>query len=61
MAFAYLVGDWFIRGVCGGGGINQSRARFLEDIMNSEKCYIIYLLCIIDIQIHIYLFLKQIR
>ena len=47
MTFAYLMRDWLICGVL--GGINQSRARFVKDIMNSEKCYVIYLLRIIDI------------
>ena len=45
MTFAYLVHDWLIRGV-----FNQSQTRFIKDIINSEKCYIIYLLRIIDIQ-----------
>ena len=44
MTFAYLVRDWLIRGVL--GGINQSGARFVKDIMNSENCYVIYLLLI---------------
>ena len=48
MTFAFLVRDWLIRGVW--EGINQSQARFVKDIMNSEKCYVIYILHIIDIQ-----------
>ena len=40
--------DWLICGVW--GGINQSQARIIKDIINSENCYIIYLLCIFDIQ-----------
>ena len=48
MTFAYLVHDLLIHGVW--GVINESRARIVKDIMNSEKCYVIYLLRIIDIQ-----------
>ena len=40
--------DWLIWGVW--GEINQSCARIVKDIMNTEKCYVIYLLRIIDIQ-----------
>ena len=52
------VRDWLIRGVW--WGINQSRARIVKDILNSENCYIIYLLCFIDIHIFFNLFLKLI-
>ena len=52
MTFVKLVHDWLIRVVW--VGINQSRARIVQDIMNSDKCYIIYLLRIIDIQIIFY-------
>ena len=52
MTFAIQVHDWLIRGVR--GRINQSRARIVKDIINSENCYIIYLLRIIDIQKKIY-------
>jgi hypothetical protein len=48
MTFAYLVRNWLNRGMW--GVINQSRAKFEKDIMNSEKCYIIFLLRIIDLQ-----------
>jgi hypothetical protein len=46
MTFAYLVSDWLVHVVW--GGINQSRARFIKDIMNSEKCdiFIYYALLI---------------
>ena len=46
--FAILICDWLICGVW--RGINQSRAKIVKDIINSEKCYVIYLLHIIDIQ-----------
>ena len=36
---AWLVDSW------GVGEINQSWARIVKDIMNSEKCYVIHLLC----------------
>ena len=51
MTFVYLVRDWLIRGVW--GGINQSRARFVNDIINSEKFSVIYLLPIINKQIFV--------
>ena len=50
MTFAIL-GVW--------GGINQSQARIAKDIMNSKKCYIIYSLHIIDIQIHLCIYLSS--
>ena len=50
MIFAYLMRDSLICGVW--GRINESQARFVKDIMNSENCYVIYLLHIIDIQIN---------
>ena len=31
-------------------GINQSQTRIVKNIINSENCYVIYLLCIIDIK-----------
>ena len=49
MTFAIQVRDWLIPGLWG-GGINQSQARIVKDIMNSENCYVIYLLHIIAIQ-----------
>ena len=48
MTLVILVRDWLISGVW--GGFNQSQARIVKDIMNSEKYYVIYLLRIIDIQ-----------
>ena len=48
MTFAIQMRDWLICVVW--VGINQSRTRILKDIINSENCYIIYLLRIIDIQ-----------
>ena len=48
MNFAIQVHDWFVRVVW--VGINQSQARIVKDIINSENCYVIYLLHIIDIQ-----------
>ena len=42
------VHDWLTLGVS--GGINQSQARIIKDVLNSEKLYIIHLLHIIDIQ-----------
>ena len=47
MNFAIQVHDWFVRVVW--VGINQSQARIVKDIINSENCYVIYLLHIIDI------------
>ena len=38
--------------LCGLDGINQSGTRIVKNIINSENCYVIYLLCIIDIQKH---------
>ena len=38
----------------GVGGINESWARFVRVLMNSEKWYVIYLLHIIDIQTGFY-------
>ena len=49
MSFTIQVRHWSIRVVW--LGINQSRTRILKDILNSENCYVIYLLRIIDIQI----------
>ena len=51
--------DWLIHGVW--GGINQSQARMVKDIMNSENFYIIYLLRIIGIQklFQVYLIIKR--
>ena len=48
MTFAIQVHDWLIRLVW--VGINQSRTRIVKNIINSENCYVIYLLRIIDIQ-----------
>ena len=48
MTFAIQVRDWLIRVVR--VGINQSRIRIVKNIINSENCYVIYLLRIIDIQ-----------
>ena len=48
MTFAIQVRDWLIRVVW--VGINQSQTRIIKDIINSENCYEIYLICIIDIQ-----------
>ena len=48
VTFEIQVRDWLIRGVW--GGINQSRARIVMDIVNTENCYVIYLLRIIDTQ-----------
>ena len=48
MTFPIQVRDWLIRVVW--VGINQSRTRIVKDIINSENCYVIYLLRIIDIQ-----------
>ena len=50
MTFAIQVRDWLIRVVW--VGINQSRTRIVKNIINSENCYVIYLLRIIDIQIY---------
>ena len=36
--------------LCGFVGINQSQTRIVKDIINSENCYVIHLLNIIDIQ-----------
>ena len=51
MTFAIQVSDWLICVVW--VGINQSQARFVKDIINSEFFFVIYLLHIIDIQIDI--------
>ena len=51
MTFAIQVRDWLIRVVR--LGINQSRARIIKDIINSEN--LIYLLRIIDIQNTLYI------
>ena len=48
ITFAIQVHDWLIFVVW--VGINQSRTRIVKDIINSENCYVIYLLYIIDIQ-----------
>ena len=48
MTFAIQVRDWLIHAVWGGGGINQSQARIVMDIINTENCLVIYLLRIID-------------
>ena len=48
MTFAILVRDWLILVVW--GLINQSTARIIKTIMNSENFYLIYLLRLIDIQ-----------
>ena len=49
MTFAIKVRDWLIRGVW--REINQTRARIVMDFINTEDCYVIHLLCIIDTQI----------
>ena len=49
MTFAIQVRDWLIRVVW--VGINQSQTRIVKVIINSENCYVIYLLQIIYIQI----------
>ena len=51
MTFAIQVRDWLIRVV--GVGINQSRTRIVKVVINSENCYVIYLLCIIDLQMYV--------
>ena len=48
MTFVIQVHDWLIRVVW--VGINQSRTRIVNDIINSENCYVIYLLRIIDMK-----------
>ena len=48
MYFAIQVRDWLIYVVW--VGINQSRTRIVKNIINSESCYVNYLLRIIDIQ-----------
>ena len=47
MTFANQVSNWLIRVVW--VGITQSQTRIIKDIINSENCYAIYLLRIIDI------------
>ena len=49
MYFSIKVRGWLICFVW--VGINQSRTRKVKNIINSEHCYVIYLLHIIDIQI----------
>ena len=51
MYFVIQVRDWLICVVW--VGINQSRTRMLKNIINSENCYVIYLLYIIDIQMYL--------
>ena len=45
---AIQVRDWLILVVW--VGINQSQTRILKNIINSENCFVIYLLRIMDIQ-----------
>ena len=58
MTFAIQVHDWLIGVVR--VGINQSQTRIVKDIINSENCYVIYLLRIIDIQIS-FIYLKILK
>ena len=55
ISFAIQVRDWLIRVLW--VGINQSRPRIVMVIINSENCYVIYLLRIINIQILYYRYL----